>query len=68
MVSGKNWVAIDCDNNKQTGIPDNIRIGKNWMAIDCDNNGQTDRASEYLYMHMQTVSLVVLASQVFQII
>jgi hypothetical protein len=28
------------------------------MAIDFDNNGQTDRASNYLYMHMQTISLL----------
>ena len=28
---------------------------------------QIDRASDYLYMHMQTISLAALDSQVFQI-
>ena len=37
------------------------------MTIDCDNIGQTKRASDYIYMHMQTVSLAALDSQVFQI-
>jgi hypothetical protein len=34
------------------------------MMIDCVNIGQTNRASDYLYMHMQTVSLAALAGQV----
>jgi len=38
------------------------------MVIDSCNNRQRDKGSNYLYMHMQTVSLAALASQVFQII
>ena len=34
------------------------------MTIDCVNIGQTNRASDYLYMHMQNVSLAALAGQV----
>ena len=36
--------------------------------MDCDNIRQTNRTSDYLYMYMQTVSLAVVAGQVFQII
>jgi len=41
-----------------------VANGKNWIAIDFDNNEQTDRASGYLYMHMQTISLAALDSLV----
>ena len=32
------------------------------MTINCDNIGQTNRASDYLYMHMQTILLAALDS------
>ena len=40
---------------------------KNWITIDFDNNEQTNKASDYQYMHMQTISLAALDSQIFQI-
>ena len=40
----------------------NVANGKNWIAIDFDNNKQTNKASDYQYMHMQTISLAALDS------
>ena len=39
-----------------------------WLEADYDSNRKTDRVSDYLYMHMETISLAALASQIFQII
>jgi len=43
----------------------NVADGKNWILIDCENNGQTDKASDYLYMHMKNILLAMLASWIF---
>ena len=40
---------------------------KNWIAIDCYDNRQTDRASDYIYMHVPIMALAALNSTVFQI-
>ena len=42
----------------------NVANGKNWIAIDFDNNKQTNKASNYQYIYIQTISLATLANLV----
>ena len=47
-------------------FPDGINMAnsKNQIVVYFDNNEQTDKASDYLYMHMQAISLAALDSLV----
>ena len=78
VANGKNWIAIDFDNNEETdrasGYLSSIYAYANYItsiislaALDSQVfqiNEQTDRASDYLYMYMQVISLAALDSLV----